>query len=189
MNVKNLVLGVGIFIVFLLMLHFGIETFYASPKYEDFCKRGEFMGYYPEKILAYSANCTYSKQLREQEQACYEQTGQPVYEYDENGCNVAVKECNLCNKEFTSKQAGHDKVVFVVALIVGIIVLLIGYGVLNVEPVGSALMASGVGAIFYGSMRNWINLTNVWRFLLLLLELILLIWVAQRLNRNVRIGK
>lgn len=171
------------------MLHFGIETFYASPKYEDFCKSGELRGYYPEKIPVYPTNCTYSKQLREQEQACYEKNGLPVYEYDEGGCNNAVRECNLCNNDFMDEQAKHDKVVFVVALIVGIIVLLIGYGVLNVEPVGSSLMASGVGAIFYGSMRNWVNLTNVWRFLLLLLALILLIWIALRLNKNVKSGK
>ncbi|MEK6850528.1 MAG: hypothetical protein AABX85_03060 [Nanoarchaeota archaeon] len=189
MNVKNLVLGIGIFVVFLLMLHFGIETFYASPKYEEFCKPGDIRGYYPEKGLAYPAypiNCTYSRQLMDQEQACYSQNGQPVYEYDQSGCSISVKECNLCNKYFMDEQAKHDRVVFVIALIIGIVVLFVGYGVLSVEPVGSSLMASGVGAIFYGSMRNWVNLTNVWRFLLLLLALILLIWIALRLNKNIK---
>lgn len=185
MSVKNLVLGIGIFVVFLLMLHFGIETFYASPRYDDFCKIGDFSGRYPDKTIPmYSGNCSYSAQLREQEQACYNQNGQPVYGYDSLGCSVSVSECNLCNTYFEDAQAKHDKAVFLIALIAGILVLLVGFGILNVEPVGSALMASGVGAIFYGSMRNWANLANIWRFLLLLLAFCLLIGIALRLNKT-----
>ena len=71
---------------------------------------------------------------------------------------------------------------FVIALIAGVITLLLGFGVLSVDPVGSALMASGVGAIIYGSARNWENLSNIGRFLLLLAAFILLIWITIRAN-------
>ena len=73
--------------------------------------------------------------------------------------------------------------IIVIALIAGIITLLIGYHILKSEPVGSALMASGIGAIFYGSVRNWENLSDIWRFLLLLAALILLILITVRVNR------
>ena len=66
--------------------------------------------------------------------------------------------------------------------------MFIGYGVLSIEPVGSALMASGIGALFYGSVRNWENLSDVWRFLLLLVPLILLVWFALRLNSQKKKG-
>ena len=184
MNVKNIVLGIGIFIVFLLMLNYGIEAFYKSPKYDDFCKPSADR--YLAKPYAYpeSANCTFSRALQEQVDKCTSDGGFAVYGYDDNGCYTSLKECNFCQKEYDRERIAHDKVVFVIAIIVGIITLFIGFLVLSTEPVGSALMASGVGAIFYGSVRNWENLSNVWRFLLLLLALVLLVWIALRLNRQ-----
>lgn len=184
MNVKNLVLGIGIFIVFLLMLNYGIEAFYKTPQYDGFCKNiGEP---YPVKY-GYAnpgVNCTFNKALQEQVDQCAQQGGYPVYEYDDNGCTISLKECNLCQKEFNEADKEHSKVVFIIALIAGIITLLVGYTVLSVEPVGSALMASGVGAIFYGSVRNWQNLSDVWRFLLLVVALVLLVWIALRINKG-----
>ncbi len=180
MNVKNLVLGIGIFIVYLLMLNYGIEAFYKTPKYDDFCA-GVFERF-PGKIDG--ANCTFNRSLQEQVNQCSSDGGIVIYEYDDNGCTIALKECNMCNKEFNEARIEHDKVVFVIALIAGILTLLIGFVVLSVEPVGSALMASGVGAIIYGSARNWENLTNIWRSLLLFVALVLLIWIALHLNKK-----
>lgn len=36
-NVKNLILGIGIVIVFALALWQGVEAFYPTPQYDDFC--------------------------------------------------------------------------------------------------------------------------------------------------------
>src|SRR3989344_5879035 len=100
-NVKNLVLGIGIFVVYLLMLNYGIEAFYPSPQYNDFCTPGSEFERSPVKPYPVSGdpNCTFSSKLREQEQQCYAQEGQPIYEYNERGCALAVRECDLCNKE------------------------------------------------------------------------------------------
>jgi len=183
-NVKNIVLGVGIFVVYLLMLGYGIEAFYPGPKYEAYCAPGSFESRYPSKLApGIVPNCSFSAALQAQENACYQAGGGPVYNYSEAGCPISA-ECNYCNKYFNEAKVAHDKVVFVIAVIVGILTLFIGYGILSVEPVGSALMASGVGAIFYGSVRNWENLSNVWRFLLLVVALVLLIWIALRINRQ-----
>ncbi len=180
MAVRNLVLGIGIFIVYVLMLVYGIEAFYPSPEYNDFCK-----GVESEKYLRPFdfGNCTFSRAIQEQSDLCYANDGFPDYDYTDAGCVSAVKECNYCAKNFNEVSKEHAKIVFVIALIAGIITLLIGYVVLAIEPVGSALMAAGIGAIFYGSVRNWDNLSDVWRFLLLLVALILLIWIAVRVNR------
>ena len=97
MNVKILVLGIGIVIVYALMLWQGIEAFYPSPQYDKFCSATEFRGPYAEKISPGAGNCTFSKQLQEQTDKCYADQGQPIYEYDDSGCTVAIKECNYCN--------------------------------------------------------------------------------------------
>ncbi|MEK6911092.1 MAG: hypothetical protein AABW82_04940 [Nanoarchaeota archaeon] len=187
MNVKNLVLGIGIFVVFLLMLGYGIEAFYPSPKYENFCKSG-LNGVYPVKAYDYSgssgANCTFNRELQNSADQCLQNSGMPVYDYDDNGCTVSIKECDYCQKNYDEANDAYSKIVFIISLIVGLIALFVGYRYLSVEPVGSALMASGVGSIFYGSIRNWQNLSDVWRFLLLLIALVFLIWIAMRINKT-----
>ncbi|MBI5804318.1 hypothetical protein HY450_03675 [Candidatus Pacearchaeota archaeon] len=183
---KKIVLGLGILIVFMFLLHNGIRAFYKSaPMYDDFCDLKNSVSYPREvKPLPAEQSCTFSQQLREQEQECFSQKGQPIYEYDEYGCEILFKECNFCQLEYNEARNAYNKVVFLIALIVGIITLLVGYSILSVEPVGSALMASGISAIIYGTIVNWQNLGNLGRFLLLLIAFVILIWIALRLNKK-----
>ncbi len=172
----------------MFLLHNGIRAFYKpSPQYEDYCKNNFGSPSYP-KALPVGQSCQYSAALRDAEQACYNGKGQPVYEYDEYGCNIKVKECDYCQRDYDSARQAYNKVVFVIALIVGIIVLLIGYAKLSIEPVGSSLMASGIGAIVYGTIINWENLGNLWRFFLLLIAFLLLVWIALKLNTENKKG-
>ena len=167
-NVKNIVLGIGIVVIFGLVLWQGIEAFYPSPEYNNYCdefKRVEITN----------------------QQACEENGGLWAL-YD--GPKPIGGEEGYCDRDYTCRQEyedasdSHSKIVFIISLIVGIIALIVGYGVLSVEPVGSALIGSGIWAIFWGSAINWRNFSSVWRFLLLLLALVVLIWMTLRLNRR-----
>jgi hypothetical protein len=183
MKTKNLVLGIGIVIVFMFLLHNGIHAFYSNPEYEQYCNSSLFRMSYPEKMpYTYGTNCTYSKELRDAEQTCYDNKGQPIYEYDDNGCQTRVKECNYCQTEYDNAREKYQKNVFIIAIILGIITLIVGYARLSIEPVGSALMASGIGAIMYGTIQNWNNLDNLGRFILLFIAFVILIWIAVKLN-------
>ena len=175
MNVKNLVLGVGIVIVFALVLWQGFEAFYPTPLYEIFCNQTVFMGK-TSPVIA-QQNCFVSQKIRNN-------GGLPVYGYDVTGCATEFKECNFCNKEYEAAALSHSKIVFVISLIVAILAVITGYFVLSIEPVGSALMGSGIWAIFYGTVVNWRNFTTVWRFLLLFLVFIVLVWITLRLNKE-----
>jgi len=181
MNVKNIVLGFGIFIVFLFLLHNGIRAFYPAPDYNTFCNSTTL---YPQKIPAVDVNCTLPSSLSIQQEQCYSDRGQPVYSYNEQNCITGLKECNYCQKNFDDASKSYNRIVFIIALIVGIIALLTGYTILSIEPVDSALMASGIGSIIYGTASNWENLGNMGRFILLLFSLIILIWIALRINKK-----
>ncbi len=179
---KNIVLGIGIVIVYALVLWQGIEAFYPSPQYDDFCTAGRFEAYYP-KTLPAGESCNYSQELRDAESKCYAEKGNPIYDYDDKGCYVSVKACDYCQRDFEEADKAHAKVVFVIAVIMGIITLIVGYSLLSTEPVGSALIGSGIWAIFWGAVINWRNFSSIWRFLLLLAALIIIVWFALRLNR------
>lgn len=180
MKINNLVLGIGIFVVFMFMIAYGIQAFYPAPQYDSYCEGNIFV---PKFIEPY-AQCISSRILQEAEQACYNSKGFPEYTYNDTGCAIAVKECNYCQRDFENARLHYDKNVFVIALLIGIITLFLGYSAFSTEPVSSSLMASGIGAIFYGSAKNWENLSNIWRFLLLVTALILLIWIALKINKK-----
>lgn len=184
-NVKNLVLGIGIVVIYALVLWQGIEAFYPSPQSDDFCTAGRFDGsYYAEKpIVQGEPACTFPSELRDKETQCYADKGNPIFEYDERGCRVSFKECNYCQRDYEDALDVHSKVVFVIAVIIGVITLIVGYSVLSTEPVGSALIGSGIWAIFWGAVINWRNFSSVWRFLLLFVALVIVIAFALRLNK------
>jgi len=148
---KNVILGIGIFIVFMLMLGYGVEAFYPQPDYEDYCD---------ESLRA------------------------PFLLNEERAVAIDKGEFDACRGEYDDARAAWERVVFFIAFAVGIITLIVGYSILSMEPVGSALIASGIGSIFYGSVTNWRNFTDVWRFLMLVIALIFLIWLALRLNKK-----
>jgi hypothetical protein len=167
MNFKNIVLGIGIVIIFGLVLWQGIEAFYPSPQYNNYCSNVKV----PQPVttdvknLDISTNSTY----------CLENNGT----WQNGYCDYYFE----CQKALNKDLDAHSKIVFFISLTVALLVFIIGFLILNVEPVGSALLGSGIWAIFYGSVVNWRNISSIWRFLLLFVALVLLIFIAIRLNR------
>ncbi len=178
MRFKNIVLGVGIFIVYFLVLLYGIQTFYPEPKYEDYCTYR-----YPTIYREPAVNCTYSSELSAKEQACYAIKGEFRSEYDSRGC-VTDGYCDECGINYQDAISKYNTNVFWIALIIGLITIIVGYSIFSIEPIGSGLMASGVLAIVYGSVRNWQNFTNAIKFGLLVFVLIVLILLALRVNKK-----
>ena len=172
-KLKNIALGVGIIILFGLALWQGIEAFYPSPQYGDFC--------YDNKLLR-------TIETREQcEEAGGEWTPQNIQcitaPCPQGYCDLYTK----CQSEYEEANLSHSKYVFIISLIVGIITIIIGYSLLSTEPVGSALIGSGIWAIFWGTAVNWRNFANIGRFIFLLLTLVLLIWLTLRLNKPTKL--
>ncbi len=148
MKVINLILGIGIFLVYLLALNYGMKVFVGEPQWDEYCKGEET---YPIPV-------------------------------EKNGSFVVADPYEDCRKEFDAAQEKYANSVFLISLIVGLITLVIGYFAAGFELIGGSLLASGVGAIVFGTISNWMYLKDVWRFVLLLLALALLIFFAYRLN-------
>lgn len=165
MNVKNIILGIGIVVVFALVLWQGIETFYSTPQWEDYCNSVEV----PQPIGAEGKVDVYNNQTY-----CLEQGG----EWKGGYCDFYSE----CQAEYDNAMNKHSWWVFTISLVVAVIVILVGFSILSIEPIGSALIGSGIWAIFWGSVVNWRNFGEIWRFLILLLAFVVLIWVAWRLN-------
>lgn len=179
MKFKNLMLGIGIFVVFALALFQGLETFYPTPQYDDFCD----FNTKPLPMARDGINCPNNPELDNKAQQCWASKGEFVYEYDSNGCPSGGY-CDGCRIDYENALDKHSNRVFIISIIIGIIVFVAGLFLLSTEPVGSALMASGIWSVFYGVVKNWRNFSDSWRFLLLFVLLVVLIWAALRFNRK-----
>jgi hypothetical protein len=179
MKLKNFVLGMGILIVYALALWQGIQAFYPEPMYDDFCSFREG----PRSIPVDGKECGFSQELRTKEQACWDAKGQFRYDYDDDGCPVDGT-CDECSIKYEEARDKYSRNVFLISLVIAIITFVVGFSILSVEPVGSALLASGVWAVFFGTVINWRNFSNSIRFVLLFVVLVVLIWITVRMNRK-----
>jgi hypothetical protein len=181
MNIKNFVLGIGILVVYALVLWQGIQAFYPAPEWDDFCNVGPRE---PRAIgLQGVEDCSFNQGLLDKELACSEVGGMFRFEYDNVGCPMSGY-CDECSLDYDDARDDYSRNIFIISLVISVLTLVVGFFVLKVEPVGSALLASGIWAIFYGTVWNWRNFGAGIRFGLLLLLLIALIWIALRLNRR-----
>jgi len=155
MRIKNFVLGLGILVVFALVLWQGIEAFYPSPQWDDYCDERA------QKVVPDRQGDVVD------EQTCIDNGGTWRNGY----CDYYYE----CQQEYNNVKDSYSQKVFFISLIVAVVAFILGYTLLQTEPVGSALMASGVWSIFYGTVINWRNFTDYWRFGILVLVLILLI--------------
>ncbi len=172
MEVKNIILGLGIVVVFGLVLWQGIQTFYPSPEYNDFCDANK--GY--ESI--------YNATSCEANGGKWTQDAYPRPEVDNVKVTGYCDNYYQCNLDYQEANDSWSWKVFIICFVVGLILLLVGLFVSIPEPIGSSLIGSAVLSIFSGSMVNWRNFESAWRFVLLLVVLGLLIGLAIKFNKK-----
>ena len=159
---KNIIIVVGIAILFALFIGYGIEVFDPSPKNEDFCRQDLY-------------------EIQEQ-QKCEEAGGlwqdseevEPVAK-PRGFCNAPYK----CYDDFSLAQAKHDKVVFIVAIIIGILGVITGV-ILKKDIVSTGITAGSQLLILYGTIRYWQHANDTLKFILLGIALAVLILLAYK---------
>lgn len=177
-KVKNVLLAIAIAIILALFIGYGIHTFYKAPKYDDYCKP-----FAPERALVIERedkDCIkVEKANGPLEQECYEDDGQPRYDYDEDGCKV-FKECDYCSKEYREVREEYDKNVFILTAVFGMICIVVGGVVLKLVSVSSGIMGGGILTVIYGTLRYWGEMHDVLRFTILGIVLVILVWIGYK---------
>ena len=123
----TIILGVFIAIMLSILFNLVVSYFYEAPKYEDYCS-GLNREAYPLKYGYDTScqNCTFSKTLQEEVDACTSDSGMPVYEYDDKGCTIALKECDMCSKQFEDATKAYNRSTFFIFAAIGLILIIVG---------------------------------------------------------------
>ncbi len=158
MNLKKTVIWISIALIFALFVGYGIEVFNPSYKYEDFCPREAFT-----------------------EEECLEEGGmwQGFNEAEVSPKRGFCQPPINCSENYNLAQSKHDKIVFIVSVIVGILAVITGF-ILKKDVVNQGILVGGILLIIYGTLRYWRYANNILKFVLLGLVLGVLIWIAYK---------
>lgn len=166
MKVKNLVLGIAIFVVAIIVGVTGISTIYERPEYEDFCP---FLTT-EESCVEFGGNWVN-----------YEDTVKVPRDGVSGYCDVYSTKCQ---DKYDESNRDYYKKIFLTALPLGIVFIILGVLVFGLETVGAGLAAGGIGIIIYGIGGFWRYTDNWLRFVISLVGLLILIWLAYWFNKN-----
>ncbi len=121
----TIILGVFISIMLITLFNLIVTYFYEEPKYNDFC--GAMANSYPVKLGANQClNCTISPELQEEVNNCTRENGIPIYNYNDQGCSVSLKECNQCNSQFENANQVYNRNTFFIYAAIGFVLIVIG---------------------------------------------------------------
>lgn len=185
MEVKNLILGAIIAVIFVMFCAYGTNLAYKSPKYENFCNTTSmYRSDIPQKIMP--QNCTNWQAMEVVRSNCYNQNGFPISEYDSNGCEKSIT-CSTCNQDFQKADEIYSKNLFIISIVIGVIVIIISFLMLQVPAVAGGLMLGSLFYILYGTARYWGFMNDWLRFIILGVALVVLIGIAYyAARRNIK---
>lgn len=150
----TILLGVFIAAMVVTLVNLAVSYAYEGPKYDDYCKAGRIYSYSgPVKA---EVSCDYSRELRDAEQVCYDDGGQPVYDYDDNGCNVRVRECDFCNKLYNEAQEAYNRKSFFVFAAIGFALIVAGLFI-HVLLIQIITLPAGAFLVIEAAIKNFDN--------------------------------
>lgn len=205
MKFKDVLIAIAITILAIFVTYYGINTFFPSPDYEDYC-RPDIMGEVCPAVCVplyeindercvlnecgsgcgadgiYSfedlSSCQESLELTDQKK-CEMQNG--TWMRQNIQCIKApcpqgyCDTYSVCSQQYENAQKERSRWVFFIALPLGILIVLVGAFAFGLEAVGVGLIGGGIGTLIYGSGAFWPYTQNWVRFLLSLLGLVILI--------------
>lgn len=171
-KIKAVLLALVIAIVLTAFVIYLIQAIYPSPEYEDYCEdyRERAVLIPEDKELVGGTCATVSPDSRDE---CCVNKGYELYNEETGKCEEP------CQEEYETARDKYRLVVFVVAVIIGLIAVSAGI-ILALPSVSSGLMLGGAFLTFYGTAVYWSKLNNWLRVIILGAVLVILIWLGYK---------
>lgn len=150
----TILLGVFISIMLVILFNLIVTYVYPSPEYDDFCKNVWDSSPIKYDMNGQYFNCTVSPELQEQIIPCLQDKGIPIYDYDEKGCSISLKECNFCNKEFDLINRDYNRKTFFIYASIGFVLIVLGL-FLSRLLIQIVLLPAGAFLVIESAVKNF----------------------------------
>ncbi len=170
MEIKNWVLGIAIMILTIFVAVYGLSVIYPKVNYEDYCP--------PIKTA----------EVLDTQEKCEIAGGQwtPYAERIPDGAAGYCDRYYECSKDYEDELESRSKKIFYFSIPLGILILFIGGVLFSLEAVGAGLMGGGIGIIVYGAGGYWRYGDDLFRFIISLLGLAAVIYLAYWFNNRTK---
>jgi hypothetical protein len=162
-RVKVVLFSVAVALVSVFFCAYAIQAVYPGPSYDDFCDD-------------YSAGVLMS------EGGCIEKDGKWI-DHESDSLDMKIDGyCDYdyyCWQDYEEALMPYERNVFFANLVIGFL-LLVGAFFLTVDSVSAGLMGGAIMLIFYGTMRYWGELSDIWRTIVLGIALAVLVWLGYK---------
>ncbi len=169
MTLKNNIIGLVIVILTVSVAVTGINIFHEGPEYEDFCGESR------------------TAEVIETQERCEEIGGEWNSEIAPRALDGAKGFCDrdfTCRNNLEDAREKYSRTLFLITLPLGIAIIALGAIFFGLEAVGAGLMAGGVGIVLWGVGSFWRFADDVLKFILSLIGLVIVIWVAYYFNKK-----
>jgi len=157
---------VAIFILLNVFFNVSVGLFLDEAKYEDYCKNN-----YPEKVINSADTC---KQFDGEWQAYNSPAPNGDGTMSTGFCDVYKK----CQDEFNTANEAYELKVFVALMILGLLTFGASLFLKTNYLISTALSLAAVLDFIIASIRYWSSANEWLRFVILLIALIILIYIA-----------
>ena len=172
---KQVILSIAIALVLVFFVAYGMNVFYESPKYQDFCDDPRVPKLVGEELV--------------NESVCLENGGRwtprnyPCLEDDLRCPDGFCDQDFECREEYQQEREVYNRNVFITSSILGLAIVILGV-LLKLESVSVGIMGGGALLIVYGTIRYWGELGKYIRLVILGLVLAALICLGYKKFRN-----
>lgn len=195
-KVKNVILAIAIAIIFAFFVGRGIDVFYSSPEWDDYCDQETLMKFdynvgkdECESVDGQWINYSENRLVSDNQFLCSKtaETAEGVItlncQYSKIGENGYCDVNSKCDAEYRDADEKYSKNIFIITLVIGILAIILSV-MLQLVSVSSGLMVGGLLLMIYGTMRYWAYSSDVLRFVMLGIALVILIWLGyKKLNK------
>jgi len=163
-SAKKVILSIAIAIVLVSFIGIGVNVFLEDPQWDDYC-------YSYDKYSRMELN---SQESCEAVNGTWEPYDRPLNQEDapEGYCDAQA----TCREQYEEANEKHSKNVFVIEVVLGLLIVIASLFLKS--AISPGLMGGGVLTLFMGIVQYWSYSTDVIRFVILGLVLVVLLWVG-----------
>ncbi len=178
-NFQQIILGIGIIVLLVAFILYGLEVFFPTPQYDEFCD-------YHAKPRPYYEEPT-QEICEKGEGRWFPREGPCPAVMPEKGVSCPAGYCDFdfyCRQDFDKAQEKQSRMILLLTSIIGVGLIIAGLFV-KISVVSNPLMIGGIIVFFRGVMGAWNFLSKYLQLFLLGALLAILLWVAyKRFGKN-----
>ena len=169
-------LVIGIVLVLNLFIGYGVSVLYQEPQYENFCPASLTDQTYntQAECLAVGGQWNQTAQVAQEPTTVKGVTapGPQVIAY----CNATYS----CETKFESAQQTYDRNVFASLVVIGVILIVLGFAFKANDVLSYGFSLGGVLSFLIASVRYWSSADNLVKLIILAAALAALIYLAYK---------